>query len=73
MVLYFSKTIMENIVIIYEVKEESILDFMEIEGKENSFILCGNENAFITNDKKILNKNKFDESDQKFWNNADYI
>ena len=60
-------------VIIYEVKEEFILDFKEIEGKENSFILSGNNNAFIIKDKKILNKINFDEGHYSSPSNNDYI
>ena len=37
-------------------KEARIFDFMEIKGKENSFILCGKKQIYIINDNKIINK-----------------
>ena len=58
----------------YELKVPEILfDFMEIKGKENAFILCGWEHAYIINDKKIINKITFDEFDLKNILNNNYI
>ena len=58
----------------YELKVPEILfDFMEIKGKENAFILCGWEHAYIINDKKIMNKITFDEFDLKNILNNNYI
>ena len=50
----------------YEIKksllhEHWVIDFMEVKDKINSFILGGSEGAYIINDKKIINKIKFDE------------
>ena len=49
-----------------------ITDFAEIKDKENSFVLCGNEKAFIINGQNIIKEITF--KDQKFFlNNDDYI
>lgn len=48
-------------------------DFMEIKGKERSFILCGRNNIFIIKDKNILNKFNFQEEDCKYWIYSNYI
>ena len=50
-----------------------IWDFMEIKGKERSFILCGSDNIFIVRDKNILNKIDFQEQDKKSWLFSNYI
>ena len=38
---------------------------MEIEGKERGFVLCGERHIFIIQDKNLLNKFSFEESDRK--------
>jgi len=48
-----------------------INDFAEIKDKENSFVLCGNEKAFIVNGQNIINKIAF--KDPKFFIKNDYI
>lgn len=46
-------------------EERWIIDFMEIEGKERGFVLCGERHIFIIQDKNLLNKFSFEESDRK--------
>ena len=48
-------------------------DFLEIKGKERSFILCGSDNIIIIKDKNILNKIEFQEQARKSWLYANYI
>ena len=50
-----------------------IIDFMEIKGKEKKFILCGDTQAIIILDNKIINRFLFDEIDRKSIFEENYI
>ena len=49
-----------------------ITDFAEIKGKENSFVLCGYEKAFIINRENIISEITFKEP-KSFINNDNYL